>query len=561
MTTKISSSAKKIPKQKILLISIILLGFFFRIIGLNWDQNQHLHPDERFLTMVLTDIDVPNSFLQYLNPTTSTLNPYNRGHSFFVYGSFPINAIKILGQLTGTATYDRIHFLGRFVTAILDTLIIFLIYLIAKKIFNLKIALWSAFLYSICVLPIQLAHFYTVDPFLNFFIVLSFYFLIKIKHENKFLKNIILLSISFAIAIACKISAIFFAPIIFLFFIFYFIKTPQKFFIYGMTLSIITILVFRLNQPQVFSSGNFLNWKLNPQFVSNIQELQSYSKASYFPPGIQWLKTQPLIFPLKNMIFWGLGLPLGIIFIFSIFYSIYFIFKKKFHQQFNLFLVLFWILFLFFYQGFQHVTTMRYFLPIYPFICLLSAFFISQIKYLNRPPIKLILLLILLIYPLSFISIYFKDHTRVTASKEIYQNIAVGSTIATEYWDDALPLSVGNYSYSLYQNQEIAVADPDSTEKMTKINNQLSRSNYIILSSNRFYLPIPKNSDHFPQTTKYYQSLFDGSLGFQKVAEFTSYPCFPPIGKSLFCIDDTNAEEAFTVYDHPKVIIFQKKSN
>jgi hypothetical protein len=29
-------------------LAIFALGAFFRLVGLNWDQDQHLHPDERF---------------------------------------------------------------------------------------------------------------------------------------------------------------------------------------------------------------------------------------------------------------------------------------------------------------------------------------------------------------------------------------------------------------------------------------------------------------------------------------------------------------------------------
>jgi len=68
-----------------------------------------------------------------------------------------------------------------------------------------------------------------------------------------------------------------------------------------------------------------------------------------------------------------------------------------------------------------------------------------------------------------------------------------------------------------------------------------------------------KFPQQYPQTIKYYQSLFNGTWNFTKVAEFTSRPCFPPIGnRQLFCFNDDGSEEAFTVYDHPKVSIFKR---
>jgi hypothetical protein len=194
---------------------------------------------------------------------------------------------------------------------------------------------------------------------------------------------------------------------------------------------------------------------------------------------------------------------------------------------------------------------MRYFLPIYPFIAIVTAICIDLIITRNR--VLYLLFLLLLVYPLIFISIFLKPHSRVTASKWIYKNIPSGSTIATEYWDDPLPLSLNDYYSQNYKNIELHIADLEDDQKIIKLIDQLNQSDYYILSSNRFYKPIPQNYEIFPETSKFYQSLFDGNLGFKKVAEFTSYPCFFNI-----CLNDDSAEEAFTVYDHPKVLIFQK---
>ena len=543
-------------KVKITLWLIIILGFIFRVIGLNWDQGQHLHPDERFLTMVLNDIKIPQKFTQYFDPATSTLNPYNQGYSFYVYGSFPLNLTKSLGVILHQDTYDQIYLVGRVITILLDTSIILLIFLICSQIFDIKTALFSSFLYATCVLPIQLSHFFTVDPFLNFFIFLSFYFLVKLHQpQNRFL-NTVCLSASMALSLASKISAAYFLPVIFLFFILNFKKDFKSFLKYGFVFAFLTIILFRFCQPQTFSSGNYLNWQINPQFINNLKELTSWDKNPAYPPAIQWLKTIPLWFPFKNIFLWGLGAPLGTIFVLSLIFNLKNIFQHKFKKPLFLITIIFWILFLFFYQGSQSVFTMRYFLPIYPFICLISGVFLKDVlTRFNKPFILATFVFISLVYPIMFSHIFTESHTRVEASKWIYQNIPAGSTIATEYWDDALPLSLEDSTSSDYQIIELHVADLESDTKFKTLNSQIDQTDYIILSSNRFYKPIPQNSDIFPQTTQYYQSLFDGSLGFHKIAEFSSYPCL-----FNFCLNDDSSEEAFTVYDHPKVIIFGKDS-
>lgn len=559
-------------KSHILLILIILFASFFRLYGLNWDQGQHLHPDERFLTMVVSAMKIPNSFGDYLNPKISTMNPYNLNFSFFVYGTFPLFLTRIIGELINKSDYWNVHFVGRILSSIFDIGTVFFLFIIGKKIINEKIGLLSAFLYSIMVLPIQLSHFFAVDPFLNFFLVLSFYLLTLLLTTYYLLPISLLLGLSFGFALACKISALYFLPIIgigYLFLLLKNLRSPKflKLLFSGVLFIFVSVLTFRINQPSAFSTGDFTNWELNPQLINNLKELQSFNQPdTWFPPAVQWKKTTPEVFPLKNLVVWGMGLPLGVISIIAVCYSLISLIllvnkRPKKLPIVNLInsLILLFVFGLFLYLGLQFCKTMRYFLPIYPFLALLSANFLVQ-KVFLKMNIKFIIFIIIIIfiYPISFLSIYSHPTTRVSASEWIYQNVASDSTIANELWDDPLPLNLPDKTSSIYPGEMLALYDDDTPEKWQKINDQLKKTDIIVLSSNRLYGSIPQNPEHYPLTTKYYQSLFDGTLGFKKVAEFNSYPCFPPIGKHLFCLNDDSAEEAFTVYDHPKVLIFKK---
>jgi hypothetical protein len=59
----------------VLLLAIIALGAWLRFTGLDWDNNTHLHPDERFLTLVETAIQLPDSIGNYFDTENSQLNP------------------------------------------------------------------------------------------------------------------------------------------------------------------------------------------------------------------------------------------------------------------------------------------------------------------------------------------------------------------------------------------------------------------------------------------------------------------------------------------------------
>lgn len=195
---------------------------------------------------------------------------------------------------------------------------------------------------------------------------------------------------------------------------------------------------------------------------------------------------------------------------------------------------------------------MRYLLPLYPFLVLAAAFLLVRLR-------RFLLILIVaggaILYTLSFLSIYSKPNTRVAASNWIHQNIPAGSVLATEHWDDLLPLWDGER----YQNVTLALYEPDSEIKRQELIQKLEQADYIILASNRLYVPLMKLEERYPMTSRYYQLLFEERLGFKKAAEFTSYPMFQLLVSSFkFQVNDDSADESFTVYDHPKVMIFRK---
>ena len=133
----------------------------------------------------------------------------------------------------------------------------------------------------------------------------------------------------------------------------------------------------------------------------------------------------------------------------------------------------------------------------------------------------------------------------------------VGSYIATEHWDDPLPLILGPETTGYgYREEQLPVFADDNVEKWNEMSRILAAADYYVLSSNRGYgsiLPLPQR---YPYMTSFYNKLLNGQSNFELVGEFVSYPTVPILG---FKINDQMADEAFTVYDHPRVLIFKKK--
>lgn len=569
-------------KAHLLLILILVLAFCLRFININWDQNTHLHPDERFLTMVLMDFKIPDTFSDYLNPARSTLNPTNiydnsgnKKYSFFVYGTLPLTLTKFASLATDNDTYNGITLVGRFLSVISDILVVILIFKTVRlfekyKNWDNSVKYWGVFFYSIAVLPIQLSHFFAVDSFLNAFLFASLFFSFKYFFEKN-TAFISLSSIFLGFAIASKITAILYLPMLIVFIVSTNLQNVQLSLISNrlitknfnsktLALSVLSVFLFtsgvyislRLTNPYMFENGFLLNPQINNNLIQSLKTLQSWNtKDVWYPPGVQWISKPPVIFSLYNLAVFGLGIP---IFILAVFGMIKLLISKK---QILINITVLWVLCIFVYQSTQFVKSIRYLIIIYPFMCIYAAFGFVYLHKFVSGYVKITSVLLILIWPLSFISIYLNPHSRITASEWIYENIPPGSSIAWEVWDDPLPLRLSGFSNN-YQFIELKPFDYDTADKITEFTRSLDNTDYYILSSNRAWGSIPTVPDKYPYMTKFYSDLFNDKTNFRKIAEFSSYPSLRYIGIPIDFIDELS-EEAFTVYDHPKVIIFKKK--
>ncbi len=128
----------------------------------------------------------------------------------------------------------------------------------------------------------------------------------------------------------------------------------------------------------------------------------------------------------------------------------------------------------------------------------------------------------------------------------------------------------------IYTPLNLELYEPDTPAKRASMLEILSESDYIVLPSNRAYDAMPRLPLRYPLTLKYYQALFDcncdgnglesraagleapfkSPLGFDLVATFESPPSLGPL-----VFPDQLADESFTVYDHPKVMVFKKNKD
>ncbi|NJN55239.1 MAG: hypothetical protein HC804_11045 [Anaerolineae bacterium] len=250
-------------------------------------------------------------------------------------------------------------------------------------------------------------------------------------------------------------------------------------------------------------------------------------------------------------------------------------------------LLLAWVIPFFLVTGSFHVKFMRYLQPITPFLMLYAAAMLWSIRsrWLRGGVVTAVLLSTFL-YALSFVNIYSQPHPWLAGSAWVYENVPPGALILSEQWDDALPstmlLDGVPRLRSEYRNEELTwLTGADAADNEPKLEQNLARlaaGDYLTIMSNRVYGVAPRLDGRYSLSGQYHQLLFDGSLGYEPVYVSTRMPTLfgvrlyadrfgwpglhpPDELNTLLTAQPTlnlgRADESFTVYDQPLLMIFE----
>lgn len=461
------------PVFQILLLILIAGGIFLRFYNLEWDSGALLHPDEYGLTNTLTRLSIPRSLTEYFNTRESPLSPYdkydlagekteNGPDNRMRWGQLPIFIIRIVAEALGRTGYLEMRLTGRALSALADVGSMFLLFLIALRLLrHPTAALLAAVFYGYAVMAIQQSHFMTVDNFAVFFIMCTLYAAVRISQTEIFLitdsgtlqpgrkavKWFVLFGVFLGMAVACKINQAVLGVVLplalFIAVADYRIASRSAFwrvFWQGLGLCVLSaltaLIVFRLLQPMSFRApgGNtgLFTFHFNKDWLDSM--LVSAAESSGIgggPPSEQWAHRTPIIFPLVNMVLYGMGLPLGLA-VWTAAAAAYWKCVQSDRQEWKILLIpLFWSLFYFLFMGTRFVKSIRYMLPIYPMLCLLLAWALCRLAgsaSRRQQWVGVVLTGLVLIsgavWPLLFShTIYGQPHSRVEAVNWIYDNI------------------------------------------------------------------------------------------------------------------------------------------
>ena len=646
-------------------IIIVMIALGLRLYGLDWDQGHLYHPDERAILMKVSDLRFPpiNNLSTLLDAQESPLNPH-----WFPYGSLPLYLLETVQTVAGNWTnldLFELRLPGRALAALADTGTVVVLLYLGATLYGRKVGLLAAALLAVAVLHVQISHFFTVDPFMTFFAMLSLLFTARLMRKAS-ISNSAFAGIFLGLALACKASAIallfplwvghllpllanndqripFGAPSL---------NTLRKA-IPGLILdiavslavfplvwlfvnhahdisaglhalpspttaaSIVTIAIFlALGTTHILHAttaresgliGNiitpsllgmlvavgagamaffltmpyaFLDW---PNFFRDVgEQWQMSHRVLDYPYTRQYENTTPYLYYIRQLGLWGLGIPLALTAGAGLAFSLWV--GLRWGHRSDLLLLSF-VVPIFILIGGQEVKFLRYLLPIIPLLVLMGARMLFWLKikaiswhYYGPILVSGVITVVLgssTLYAVAYDRIYTQPHPATEASSWISNNIPKGAVLLKEHWEEGLP------NLSNYRTKELPLYDADTIEKMHEIASSLSEADYLLLYSHRLYGTITRLPDRYPLTNQYYQSLFSGELGYTLQKQFTSYPNLlglalrddnflrsglpPPENYGadnsyLVSLDLGFADESFTVYDHPQVLIFANTS-
>ncbi|MBN2387001.1 MAG: hypothetical protein JXB85_08270 [Anaerolineales bacterium] len=394
----------------LLFLLVLLAGTALRFTGLDWGNLMHQHPDELFLSSVTIDVQPVDNLGDYFDTANSTLNPQNRGHGFFTYGTLPVFMVRYAAGWFGQID---IKYFGRQVSAVMDLGTIALLYFIVARVYGRRVALLGAAFSALAVMQIQQSHFYTSDNFVNFFMYLTLLFAVLIathpwrretaetgsreerpagqgRRLARWLRDPLAwyslgFGLAFGMAMASKVNALPLAALLpAALAVAYFreagarpdLERPrfEAFIVaawaYALIGGLASLLAFRVFQPYAFNG-----LILNPAWFASLSEQRAQVGAD-LPWNLQWVRRSPL-YSFENLTVWGLGLPLGILAWAGFVWMGWRMLRQR---EWNQHILLWgWTAFYFTWQSLQFNPTMRYQLPVYPLLAMMAAWAVFQL--------------------------------------------------------------------------------------------------------------------------------------------------------------------------------------
>ncbi len=593
---------KKLSAEKWKILLGIVVVFFWIITRfgfLNWGAPWYFHPDERNVATAAARI-----YDQVNDGVADAYNPH-----FFAYGGLPI---YIIFGITSIVTHFRDQ-ADPFVVAILVSRAMSAIWMVLIPIMTWKLALyWGkgvakySFLLSIfCVGYIQFARFGTFESWLTFNYLLLLHLVIKLyyKWSLRLWFGVCLIA---GIGVAIKIPSLYLLGLIGIIWTWKLFKLLRstsywrtKFIVLsnmvmlGISGLLVVYCVFIISNPYAFSERivddlnvNLLSFVIRTlvksvNFVTqnNLLKLSNLSDlfGSEFLHSINIERSIAIgkidvfytrhfkdtiggLYHIEMILPWITSIPMVILSIGGIVSLTWSALKKNTPSA----LLLLWLILQLIFIFPLYVKWTRYMIPVLPAIIIAASVAINQILWFinnlwSDKKVKKILIYGTmfslgwhLMYTLMFSVTLTQEDTRIEAAEWMRRSINKNVNVLSEVYDlGILPFNnvVPSSQITLYNFYDM---DNSSLENIRLPNEIVDGYDVVVVLSRRIWKNSIDNKEYYPRAANFYSELLNGNLGFIKVQEFSNYPRFGP----LIINDEINAEETFSVFDHPRIQIW-----
>ncbi|RIK53530.1 MAG: hypothetical protein DCC57_08185, partial [Chloroflexi bacterium] len=505
----------------------------------------------------------------------------------------PAEAVRLMAAANQSC--DAIALAGRLTIALLDTLTIVLVFLLGQRALGTGAGLLAAALYAVSAQAIQLSHFFAMDPASTTFTVLAVWGGLKMVQERT-LRAAVWTGFGAGLAISSKFSAL---PVL---------AVPVTAGVLWLSreahagrgdgrsqFRAVTgvLLALALAGVSFFVTSPYavLDWRNFVQ-ATLVEQGQMVRGVADMPFTRQYRNTTPYLYFIQQQVQWGLGWALGLVGLAGSLYMLgelarslgtlarqwlgraHGVRRLADYEVANV-LMWAWVVPYFGLTGAFLAKFNRYMSPILPFVAIFAAALVWRLwrgwrVWEHRPivprvrrwtavGVAAVALVGGMLWSLAYVNgVYRTEHPWITASRWLYQDAPSGSVILTEWWDDELPITIpGEPGMDRTSRGLTGVKwgpyEEDTAEKYQILKDVLRQADYVVYSSKRIYDSVDELPERYPMTNLYYAAMWDGRLGFELAAEFTTPP-------RLFgwVFDDRHADESWSLYDHPQVTIFRK---
>ncbi len=555
------------PSLQVLLAmnAILAVSLTLRLAGTSWDGFTGLHPDERHLLFVSTDMlsrwadqrFASLSFYELWFATGTSPLDLRYGGKTFVYGEMPILVVVIWAKLAGITGWDKIMELGRNLTAVVECSSALAVFMGSYRLSRSSVgAIVAAIFCAAAPAALQQANFFTVDGWLMACTAWSCVAFISLAQTGR-MSRAACVGLTVGLALACKLTgALLIFPALFALFIVARDYSYRQASMAAVIALLTAAATFRLLNPFAFAGPGLLGLHFSDGFLKGLEELKNLSTLIDFPPNWQWIAGYSAIEFLRDFALFGCGPLLVIMVLASGVWRKYWTWTAA---------VPVMVASLFIVQPMtMQASALRYAAPAIPAMALVAGLPVAAMSRMVSGLGGVTALVVLAVWWGSGVVImHGSDHSRIIASKWLWSKDK-GTVLVNETgWDDGLPVPVvlpGETEMLWAESKEhfkfltFQITDPDTPEKAKRMATMLAEADLVIQSSGRQRDVMPRLAARFPMTRYYYTTL-EKELCLRQV--FQSGGMYP---LPLLPFDDGFVQEPWTVYDHPRVIIYERRS-